>query len=101
MFCIDFQIIKRCIRKNKKSILQFSVLRWAVLGWGSLVDPVLLVHKLALSAVVLPMISFKKRKKPNLNKKVHTQYIHDLSHAHNSLASLFQAFNEFLGEAQV
>ncbi len=98
MFCIDFQIIKRCIRKNKKGILQFSILRWAVLGWGSLVDPVLLFHKLASSAVVLPMISFKK---PNLNKKVHTQYIHDLSHAHNSLASLFQAFNEFLGEAQV
>lgn len=62
MFCIDFQIIKRCIRKNKKKgILQFLVLRRAVLGWGSSVDPVLLVHKLASSAVVLPMLSFKKR----------------------------------------
>lgn len=35
MFCIDFQIIKTCIRKTKKGILQFLVLRQAALGWGS------------------------------------------------------------------
>ncbi len=98
MFCIDFQIVKRCIRKNKKrhpTVFGFKV-GCVRMGFVS------------RSCSSLPQAGFKCRRpahdqlqKPNLNKKVHTQYIHDLSHAHNSLASLFQAFNEFLGEAQV
>lgn len=96
MFWIVFQIIKRCVRKTNKTTQKASYSFWFKAGCfrvGFLQIICVPCPQVGSSVAVLPVISLKIIKEGT--RLVHTQSVSRI------LSSSFQAFNEFLGKAQV